>query len=332
MNETSFWTDLPLWPARAATSAGKVDALFLFLVAITLFFSLLIATLVVWFGIRYRSRGGTRKAVPVHGSLALELIWTLIPLALAMVIFGWGAHVYMSLKRPPDEAMDVHVVGKQWMWKLQHPGGRREINELHVPVGRPVRLLMTSEDVIHSFFVPAFRIKMDVYPGRYTETWFEATKPGRYHLFCTEYCGTKHSEMIGWVEVMEPADFQAWLSGDAGISMASAGERLFTNLGCITCHHEDPGARGPSLHNLFGSEVHLEGGTVLTADESYIRQSILDPSSQLVKDYKPIMPTFRGLVSEEGVLQLMEYIKTLTDEETEDTARSARQETEEPAS
>jgi cytochrome c oxidase subunit 2 len=311
VSDHPFWQDLPLWPAQAATSAARVDALFLFLVGITVFFSVLIASLLLGFAVRYRSRGGARKAVPVHGSAALELLWSLIPLGLAMLTFAWGADIYVDLSRPPGDALDVHAVGKQWMWKLQHPTGRSEINELHVPVGRPVRLLLTSEDVIHSFFVPAFRIKQDVLPGRYTTLWFEATRPGRYHLFCTEYCGTKHSGMIGWVHVMEPAAFQAWLGGGMGVSMASAGERLFLNLGCATCHLPDQPGRGPSLRGLYGGSVRLRGGEVVAADEAYIRESILDPQARLVEGYEPVMPTFRGLVNEEGVLQILEYLKTL---------------------
>jgi cytochrome c oxidase subunit II len=314
VSDHPFWEDLPLFPAQAATAAGRVDALFLFLLALTVFFSLLIAALIIGFGIYYRSRGGERKAKVLHGSLSLELLWTSIPLAIAMFTFAWGADVFLYLKQPPDDAMDVLVVGKQWMWKLQHPNGRREINELHVPVGRAVRLTMTSEDVIHSFFVPAFRVKSDVFPGRYSKLWFQATRPGRYHLFCTEYCGTKHAGMIGWVHVMEPSDFQEWLSGAAGMSMADAGERLFLNLGCATCHLENDTGRGPTLRGLHGREVVLEGGRRMVADESYLRESILNPGGVLVQGYQPIMPTFQGLVNEEGILQILEYIKSLESE------------------
>jgi cytochrome c oxidase subunit 2 len=334
MSDHPFWEDLPLWPAQASTAASRVDALFLFLVALTIFFSVLIAGLLVSFALKYRSRGGATKAVPIEGSTKLELLWSIIPLVIVMFTFAWGADIFVSLKRPPDDTMDVHVIGKQWMWKLQHPSGRSEINELHVPVGRPVRLIMTSQDVIHSFFVPAFRIKQDVLPGRYTTVWFEATKPGKYHLFCTEYCGTKHAEMGGWVYVMEPAAFQEWLGGGPALSMASAGERLFLNLGCVTCHSETATSRGPSLQNLLGSEVKMTDGSTVTADETYIRESIVNPGAKLVDGYGRIMPTFRGLVNEEGMLQILEYIKTLTDEnEGEGGAAShGAAATEEPAS
>lgn len=208
--------------------------------------------------------------------------------------------------------MDILVVSKRWMWKLQHLNGRREINELHVPVGRAVRLTMTSEDVIHSFYVPAFRTKMDVLPGRYTTTWFKPTRPGTYHLFCAEYCGTKHSRMIGSVIVMEPDKFQAWLGGDtAGVPPAAAGERLFSNLGCVSCHNPDSKGRGPSLSGVYGSRVALSGGATAVADDAYLRESIVDPRAKLVTGYEPLMPTFRGLVGEEGLLHLIEYIKTL---------------------
>jgi cytochrome c oxidase subunit 2 len=199
------------------------------------------------------------------------------------------------------------------MWKIQHSDGQREINELHVPVGRPVRLTMTSEDVIHDFFVPAFRMKQDVLPGRYTNAWFQATRPGRYHLFCSQYCGTKHSAMIGWIDVMEPVAYQAWLSGGAGgESLAAAGAKLFVQHACNTCHRPDSLARGPNLEGLFGKTVRLAGGRTVVADESYIRESIVNPNAKMVAGFQPLMPTFQGLISEEGLLQLVAYIKSLS--------------------
>jgi len=229
-----------------------------------------------------------------------------------MVMFFWGARVFVTLRRPPDNALQVFAVAKQWMWKLQHLEGRREINQLHVPVGRAVKMTMTSEDVIHSFFVPAFRVKQDVLPGRYTTLWFEATKTGTYHLFCAEYCGTEHSAMIGQIIVMEPSEYQTWLSGGpVTASLASAGETLFTDLGCISCHRSDSGARGPQLVGLFGKRVQLQGGAMLVADENYLRESILDPQAKIVAGFQPIMPTFKGLVTEEQLMQLIAYIKSL---------------------
>jgi cytochrome c oxidase subunit 2 len=300
------------FPEGASTTAGDVDALYLFLVAVSVFFGVLIAVLLVAFAIRYRRRSDDERPPLIHGSLPLELTWTLIPAGIVLIIFLWSAEVFFALHRVPKDAMQIHVVGKRWMWKLQHVTGQREINELHVPVGVPVKLTLTSEDVIHSFFVPAFRIKKDAVPGRYNTIWFEATKPGRYHLFCAEYCGTKHSGMIGWIHVMERAQFQAWLSGSAGgTSLAAAGERLFNDLACVTCHKADSGARGPALDGLFGKEVKLANGNVAVADESYLRESIVQPSAKIVQGYQPIMPTFQGLVTEEQIVQLVAYIQTL---------------------
>jgi cytochrome c oxidase subunit 2 len=310
---------LPLFPEQASTIARDVDALYFFLIGVSVFFSVLIAALVVVFAVRYRRRSESDVPQPIHGSLKLELTWSLIPFALAMVIFAWGASVYLTMRRPPDDALEIFAVGKQWMWKLQHMEGRREINQLHVPVGRPVKLTMTSEDVIHSFFVPAFRVKADVLPGRYTTVWFEATKPGTYHLFCTEYCGTEHSKMIGQVVAMEPADYQVWLSGATGGPLATAGEALFQQLGCVTCHAEVAGARGPALTGLFGKPVKMKTGRTVVADEGYLRESIVNPRANVVDGYEAIMPTFKGLVSEEGLLQLVAYIKSLGDED-EDAA------------
>jgi cytochrome c oxidase subunit 2 len=305
-------TGLPLFPEQASTMAGRVDALYLFLIAISLFFGTLIATLVVTFAIKFRRRSRDERPQAIHGSTALELAWSLIPLGIVMVIFLWGAEVFFAMARVPPGTMNVYVVGKRWMWKTQHMTGQREINELHVPVGIPVKLTLTSEDVIHSFFVPAFRIKKDVVPGRYVTTWFQATRAGTYHLFCAEYCGTKHSGMIGTVTVMEPAAFQAWLSGGAtGTSLAAAGEKLFTDLACITCHRGDTEARGPKLEGLFGRPVSLASGERLVADEAYVRESIVNPTARIVAGFQPVMPAYQGLVSEEGLMQLVAYIESL---------------------
>ena len=304
--------DLPLFPKQASSMAWHVDALYLFLVAMSAVMSLLIAGLLVTFAVRYRARSRADRSNPPEGNNALEIFWTLIPFGVVMFIFTWGAAVYFHMSRPPDDTMDILVVGKRWMWKLQHLSGKREINELHVPVGRAVKLTMTSEDVIHSFFVPAFRVKMDVLPGRYSTIWFKPTRTGTYHLFCAEYCGTKHSQMIGSVVVMEPDAFQAWLGGDVSdLTPAQAGERLFNSLGCVTCHNAGSGARGPVLTGLYGSQVKLAGGAAAVADEGYLRQSIEDPRARQVQGYEPLMPTYKGMISEEGMLQIIEYIKSL---------------------
>jgi cytochrome c oxidase subunit 2 len=307
-----MWTDFPLFPEQASTLAREVDALYFFLVAVSLFFSVAIFTTVFYFAIRYRRRSDDEIPQPIHGSLALELAWSGLPLVIALTMFGWGAVIYFKMYSPPARAIRVDVVGKQWMWKIQHPNGRREINQLHVPVGQPVKLNMVSEDVIHSFFVPAFRVKQDVLPGRYTTLWFEATKTGTYHLFCTEYCGTKHSGMIGSVVVMEPAEFEQWLAGTpAGETMEQAGERLFVQHNCVTCHNPSSGARGPLLDGLFGTRVRLASGDTVTMDEAYVRESIVNPQAKVVAGYRPVMPTYQGQINEESILQLIAYIKSL---------------------
>ena len=307
-----MWSGTPLFPERASTIAGRVDALYFFLLAIAAFFSLLIAGLIVYYAVKYRRRSPDAVGTVVHGGIVLEITWTVIPLLISIVIFVWGASVFFAMSRPPDETLNVYVVGKQWMWKFQHLDGEREINELHVPVGRAVKLIMTSEDVIHDVFVPAFRVKADVLPGRYTNIWFQPTKPGRYHLFCAEYCGTRHSGMTGEVIVMEPSDYQAWLSGGAPEgSLASAGEKLFADLACNTCHRPEAQTRGPVLQGLFGKTVTLQTGQTVVADEAYVRESILNPSAKVTAGFQPIMPTFQGLVSEEQLLELIEYVKTL---------------------
>jgi cytochrome c oxidase subunit II len=308
-----MWEGFPLIPEQASTIAQGVDMLYYFLSAVSIFFSVLIFATIFLFAIRYRRRSDTEVPKPIHGSTALEIVWSVIPFCIVMVMFGWGASLYFTNSRAPDGAMTINVVGKQWMWKLQHPEGRREINELHVPLGRPVRLVMTSEDVIHSFFIPAFRTKMDVLPGRYTTAWFQATKTGEFHLFCAEYCGTDHSRMIGKVVVMEPVKYEEWLSGaGAGESMAEIGARLFAELRCDSCHNPDGSGRGPALDDVFGHTVALEGGQTLEADEVYIRESILNPRAKVVAGFRPVMPTFQGQISEEQLLQLLAYVKSLS--------------------
>jgi len=301
----------PLFPEQASTIAGGVDRLFLFLVLVAGFFSLLIFVLIFIFAIKYRRRSEDEKPKPIAGSHTLEIAWSVIPLLITFVMFGWGAKLYVRNSRPPVNAVEVFVVGKQWMWKIQHTEGQREIDELHVPVGRPVKLTMTSEDVIHDFFIPAFRVKKDVVPGRYSEIWFQATKVGQYHLFCAQYCGAQHSAMTGWVYVMKPVDYEKWLSGGGGESMESSGEKLFSRFGCVNCHHADNSGRGPSLVGVFGKPVQLESGETVMADEAYVRESILAPNAKIVKGYPPIMPTFQGQVSEEQLLQLIAYVKSL---------------------
>lgn len=303
-----------LFPAQASTMAGRVDNLYFFMLAVTAFFSVLIAVLVVVLAVKYRRRRADEVGANIHGSTALEVVWTAIPLLIALVMFVWGTSVYFALAKPPSDAMEVYVIGKRWMWKAQHLTGQREINELHVPVGQPIKVLIASEDVIHSYYIPAFRVKMDAVPGKTTSLWFEATEPGEYHLFCAEYCGTKHSGMIGRIVAMEPRAFQQWLaSGGAPqqASMPESGEQLFAQMGCVTCHRDESGGRGPSLNGLFGRAVQLANGDTVTADEAYLRESILNPTARMVAGYPPLMPTYQGQISEEGLAALIAYVKSL---------------------
>jgi len=305
---------IPFLPENASNFASEFDALFFTLVGLSAFFVVLIAGLEVYFAIKYRRRSPGEIPPKTATSYALETAWIAVPFLICMVIFIWGASLYYRIYSAPKETMEVYVTAKQWMWRFQHTGGQREINQLHVPLGRRVKLTMTSEDVIHSFFVPAFRVKADVLPGqgRYRVIWFEPTKPGRYHLFCAEYCGTNHSGMIGWVEVMRPQEFQAWLSvGGAEGSMASLGQALFQQLPCASCHKSDGAGRCPVLEGLFGKQVQLQDGRTVTVDESYIRESILDPKAKVAAGYEPIMPNFTGMLSEEQIAQLVAYIKSI---------------------
>ena len=304
---------IPLVPDSASTLSWQVDALYFYLSGVTLFFALLISAVLIFFVIRYRRRTPYEIPRPIAGSHKLETVWTIVPFIIAMTIFGWGAHVYFQQYKPPANAIEVYVVGKQWMWKLQHATGQREINELHVPVGRKIKLIMTSEDVIHDFFVPAFRTKADVVPGRYTMLWFEPTTPGRYHLFCAEYCGMNHSGMIGTVIVMEQREFDDWLSGNtSNMTPATAGQQLYQTLGCASCHGANgEGGRGPTLAGVFGNNTALQNGQTVRVDEAYVRESILTPQAKLVAGFGPIMPTFQGQISEDQLLQLVAYIKSL---------------------
>jgi cytochrome c oxidase subunit 2 len=332
-----------LFPERASTLADDIDLIFATETGLALLFAVPVAFLVIFFAIRYRRGVPRERYVDVHEGRGtsrtwiLETAWIVIPLFLALIMFSWGAKLYLDIYAMPAQGMDIYVVGKQWMWKFQHPTGQTEIDELHVPVNFPVRLTMISEDVIHSFYVPAFRIKRDVLPGQYTTVWFEATKTGTYNFFCAEYCGTDHSRMLARVVVMDAAEYQSWLdSRDVGggtsaipegiagaatqagrgapASMADAGQQLFVNLGCQSCHRDDGSGAGPSLVGLWGSQVELESGETVRADIDYVRRSILDPHSQIVAGYTAIMPPYDGQISEEQLLTLVEYIRSLGDE------------------
>jgi len=304
-----------LFPTQASTLAPEIDNLYFGVLAITSFFALVVVIFVVYFAVKYRDYTGDKVGAPVTGSMPLELGWSLIPFFISMGMFVWASIVFFHIIRAPDQTLEIYSTGKQWMWRFQHIDGQREINELHVPVGRPVKVIFTSEDVLHDLFIPAFRVKADAIPGRYSAIWFTATKTGEYHLFCAEYCGTQHSGMIGTVFVMEPDDYQAWLGGGGatagGGTMVQRGEQLFTQLACVTCHLPDGSGRGPSLVGVFGSMVTLDNGTTLTADESYLRESIMNSQAKTVAGYQQLMPTFQGLVNEDGIASLIEYIKSL---------------------
>ena len=310
--QTSSW--VPLFPEAASSFAWQVDALYFYLILVSVAFTIPIVAAIFFFLIKYREKEKFATPDEMHGSIVLETVWSIIPFVISMTIFLGGAYVYYNQFRMPEDGMEVYVVGKQWMWKLQHASGQREINELHVPVGRKVKLTMTTEDVLHDFSIPAFRTKADVVPGRYTYLWFEATKPGKYHLFCAEYCGLNHSGMGGWIYVMEQRDFDNWLAGnESGGTPVQQGQDLFENkLGCASCHAGGADQRGAKLEGIYNKEVKLVGGQTVIADDAYIRNSILNPSSQIVEGYQPIMPTFKGQVTEEQLVSLVAYIKSLS--------------------
>ena len=295
--------------------AGQEDALYIYLLLVAGVMTTLIFGAVFVLAIKYR-RVRVREAQQIEGSLILEIAWSVIPLFVMMTFFIWGAVIYFQERTPPADATEVYVVAKQWMWKIEHMEGQREINELHVPTGRNVKLIMTSQDVIHSFFIPAFRIKQDVLPGRYTTEWFKATKPGRYHLFCAEYCGTMHSGMGGDIVVMEPQDYAVWMAGGPSAPLQETGKQLFASLGCSTCHRFDVQGRGPNLQGMYNKPVLLEDGRTVIADENYVRESILNPTAKIVKGFNPVMPTFQGILSEEQVNALVAYVKSLSQPST----------------
>ena len=305
-------TGFRLWPEQASTFASQLDPLTIFLLAVSTIITLIVFVAVVYLAIRYRRRAADERPAPVHEPHWFENVFAVAMFLVFMVMFFWGARVYFVAFKDAPDALDIHVIGKQWMWKVQHPDGTREINALHVPLGQRVQLTIASQDVIHSFYIPAFRIKQDAVPGRYTKMVFEPTRVGEYHLFCAEYCGAQHSGMIGTVTVMEPEKYQEWLAGTVpDESPVDSGAKLFQQYGCVTCH----GVQAPSLAGIFGREqdVVLQSGRRqrVVADEAYLRESILDSGAKVVAGYQPIMPSFRGQLSEEQLIQLIAYIKSL---------------------
>ena len=303
---------LPFQPEQASSIAKSVDQLYFFLTAVTLFFTALIFSIIFYFMIKYRRRSPNERPKAIEGSFPLEVLWTAIPTLIVAMIFVWGSVLYFRNSEAPKGSMEIFVTGKQWMWKVEHPEGQREINELHVPLGRPVKLTMTSEDVIHDFFVPAFRVKKDVLPGRYTSLWFSATKVGTFHLFCAQYCGAFHAGMIGSIIVQQPDEYERWLAGGApGESMEQAGAKVFQASGCPTCHLADGTGLGPSLLGVYGQPVKLTTGQTITADDAYVRQHMLNPKATTVFGYHPIMPSFQGQLTEEQLNNLVAYIRAL---------------------
>ena len=301
------------FPDTGSSIASEVNFLFVLMVLVCTAVALGIAAFVIYSAVRYHRKHENHMGEPLRYNIPAETAWTVLPFLFFMGMFGWGAKLYFDIERPPDNTLNMYAVGRQWMWKIQHPEGQREINTLHIPVGRPVKLTMTSEDVIHDFFIPAFRTKQDVLPNRYETTWFKATKPGKYHLFCAEYCGTKHSGMIGWVYAMSPGDYQRWLTyGAPEGSLASQGEKFYHQFGCSNCHHFDGQGRCPDLRNLYNHPVQIAKGRVVTADETYLRESILNPNAKIVYGFAAnIMPNFTGQLSPEQLIALISYLKAI---------------------
>jgi cytochrome c oxidase subunit 2 len=311
--------NFPILPEQASTFAADVDLLFYALTIFVSLFTVGVTAVLIYFGVRFQQVPGSgRKSVTFH-SMKVELIWTGIPLVLAIGIFVWGAILFYDYYNVPKNTLDITVEAKQWMWKLQHPNGVREVNQLHIPKGRAVKLTMTSQDVIHSFYVPAFRVKQDVLPAMYSTLWFEPTKVGTYPLFCAEYCGTQHSTMGGEVVVMEPADYEKWVSGGPALTPVKAGEALFQQMGCATCHMSGDLSRGPNLGGVFGHEIKVKVGNevqTIVANEEYVRESIMNPTAKVVEGYQALMPTFANQLKDEEVLNLVAYIKSLSTPES----------------
>lgn len=309
---------IALWPQSASAYSGRIDLLMWVFTALVVALSAPVFILIAYYAWKYRAGRKADRSDRVNRNTLIEISWALIPFILIVALFVWSTRMFFTVHQPPPDAMEINVVAKQWMWKFEHAGGQREIDELHVPVGEPVRLSMASQDVIHSLYIPALRLKQDVVPGRYTSLWFEADKPGIYALACAEFCGADHSEMTGRFIVMEKPAFAAWLEqSGTDVSLAAEGEKLFRSNGCSGCHGPAATVKAPDLEGLYGSPVPLADGSMVTADDQYIRDSILLPQSEIAAGYPPIMPTFKNVLSEDAVMKLVAYIKSLAT--TEDT-------------
>jgi len=309
------FNNFPLSPPRASNFAQEYDAIFYALVALTVFFTLVVGVAVIFFAVRYKKGTRADRSRPMYENLFLELTWTIVPLVIGLVMFYFGTSLYVKMRTPPKNATEIFVIGKQWMWHVQHGNGVRENNTLHVPAGVPIKLTMISQDVLHAFYIPAFRVQEHVVPGRYTQLWFTPTEIGEYHLFCNMYCGTQHSEMGGKVVVMSPKDFASWLSeggqSSAPLSMEQAGAKVYNKVGCANCHGAEDTLRAPSLYGIYNKRRTFADGTSLIADEEYLRSSILRPYDHITSGYGQTMPVYEGQVTEEDVLNLVAYIKVL---------------------
>jgi cytochrome c oxidase subunit 2 len=305
---------IQLGPGSASNFSQREDMLFLGLMLVTGSVLFIIAVFIIYFLAKYRRRAWADRSNPVNSAVGAETTWTVLPFLIFLGFFGWGADIYLHEATVPVDAVEIGVIGKQWMWKLQHLEGNREIDELHVPVNKNIKLLLTSQDVIHSFSIPAFRVKQDVLPGRYTTEWFRPTRVGTYMIYCNQYCGAFHANMIGKVVVMSPQDYASWLKGGQdNVSIVQTGANLFHSLGCSGCHSPNPVVRAPILNGVYGSQVPLQDGRVVLADESYIRDCILAPNVQVPASYQPVMPSFAGRLSEEQLFALVTYVKSLRD-------------------
>jgi cytochrome c oxidase subunit 2 len=306
---------LQLWPVAASANAVEVDHLIFFFTIVVVMLTAPIFIAMTYFALKYRAGRAVDRSYRESRNVALELSWTIFPFLLTLIFFFWAARIFDRQMHPPAGALEIQAVGRQWMWKFQHPGGQAEINDLHVPVGRNIRIRMISQDVIHALYIPALRIQMDVLPDRYTQLWFNADKVGSYHLFCSEYCGTDHSLMQGILTVMTPAGYQKWLAEPKNdISLAVAGRQLFVAYGCASCHQSHDSFRGPSLVGIYDHRVPLAGGGWFVADDSAIHNKILWPDRQRVAGYATPMPSFSGIVSETDINELVDYLKSLNRE------------------
>ncbi|HEU6448092.1 MAG TPA: cytochrome c oxidase subunit II [Verrucomicrobiae bacterium] len=314
--------NFPLFPRQASTTAELTDHLFYFLMGLSVLVIIVVFFPMIVFLFKYRRGKKANREIPSWNTNKIEFTWAAIPTLIAMGLFGWGADVYFYEEVPPPDTLQINVIGKQWMWKIQHQEGISEINELHLPVDRAIKITLGSEDVIHSLFIPAFRIKQDAVPGRFTTEWFQPDRIGQYHFFCSEYCGANHAEMQGTVYVMSQRDYQNWLAANRPKdTLAQSGGKLFRQLGCSGCHVNSNAVHAPPLEGLYGRLVPLSDDTFVRADDKYIRDSIVLPKSQVVAGYQPVMPTYQGHISEENLLKIIAYIKSIGDQKTEENER-----------